>query len=72
MTWSVDRILEEVKILENYTKEVKHEIFKLSWYMRGGLSFEEAWNLSIEDRNILRDIIKENYEITKESKLPHF
>lgn len=40
--------------------------------MRGGLSFEEAWNLSIEDRNILRDIIKENYEITKESKLPHF
>jgi hypothetical protein len=40
--------------------------------MRGGLSFNEAYNLSFEDRKIISNIIEENYEVTKESHLPHF
>ena len=36
------------------------EIFKMMWYMRGGLSATEAFNLSPEDRTIIANIIKEN------------
>lgn len=72
MTWSVDQILEEVKILENQCKNLKHELYKLCWYMRGSLSFSEAFELSIEDREIIGKIIEDNLETTKESKLPFF
>jgi hypothetical protein len=40
--------------------------------MRGAMSFEEAYNLSIEDREIIQKIIEENLEVTKETKLPFF
>ena len=44
----------------------------MTWYMRGGLSYEEAMNLSQGERSIVGDIIKENLETTKKSKLPFF
>lgn len=40
--------------------------------MRGSLSFSEAFELSIEDREIIGKIIEDNLETTKESKLPFF
>jgi len=42
------------------------------WYMRGGLSYEAALNLSHEERNAVSEIIKENLETTKKSGLPFF
>jgi hypothetical protein len=40
--------------------------------MRGGLSFAEAMNLSPDERDIISDIVKENFETTKKSGLPFF
>lgn len=40
--------------------------------MRGSLSISESYDLSIEDREIINLIIKENIETTKETKLPFF
>jgi hypothetical protein len=40
--------------------------------MRGGLTYEEAYNLSVQEREIINDIIKDNLETTKKSKLPFF
>jgi len=40
--------------------------------MRGGVSIEEAYNLTIEDKEIISDIIKDNLETTKKSGLPFF
>ena len=37
-----------------------------------GLSYSEAMNLSWEDREIVGELVKENYETTKKSGLPHF
>jgi hypothetical protein len=42
------------------------------WYMRGGLSYEAALNLSFEERNAVSEIIKDNLETTKKSGLPFF
>ncbi len=38
--------------------------------MRGSISYSEAVMLSPSDRAIIADIIKENLETAKESKMP--
>lgn len=40
--------------------------------MRGGVTLDEAFNLSQEDKTLINDIIKENLETTKKSGLPFF
>ena len=44
----------------------------MCWYMRGGLTLEEGFSLSAEDRTLISDIIKDNLETTKKSQLPFF
>lgn len=40
--------------------------------MRGALSFNDAHNLSYEDRIAISKLIEENLELTKNSGLPFF
>ena len=40
--------------------------------MRGGVTIDEGYNLSHEDRMLIGDIVKENLETTKKSGLPFF
>lgn len=68
----MDEILAEVKNLEADQKEIKKEVMKLAWYMRGGINLNEAYNLSMEDRQIIGGIVKENLEVTKQSGLAFF
>jgi len=56
----VAEILEEVKNMEGEQKQLKSEIMKMCWYMRGGLTLEEGFSLSYEDRMLINDIIKNN------------
>lgn len=72
MSWTVDEILEEVKHMENEQKEIKSEILKLCWYMRGSVTLDEGFYLTYEDRTIIGDIVKDNLETTKKSGMPFF
>ena len=72
LAWSLHEILEEVKRLEGEQKDLKTEITKLAWYMRGGITLDEAYTMSYEDRQIVSSIVKENLETTKKSGLPFF
>lgn len=58
--------------LENQSKALKEEALRLTWYMRGGLSYDEAMMLSITDREIISKIIKDNLETAKKSGMPFF
>lgn len=59
-----------LKNLENQAKDIKDEIFRISWYMRGGVSSEDLFHVySVEDRKIINEIIKENIENTKKSRI---
>jgi hypothetical protein len=40
--------------------------------MRGGITLDDAFALTIEDREIITDLIKENLETTKKSGMPFF
>lgn len=65
-------VLREVEKLDKESEKIKEELIKMCWYMRGGLSLEDAFYMSFEDRNIVAKIIKENLETTKKSGLPFF
>jgi hypothetical protein len=65
-------ILKEVEKLDKESKALKDDLFKMCWYMRGGITVDDAFVLSQEDREIIGKIIKENLETTKKSGLPFF
>ncbi len=44
----------------------------MSWYMRGGASYEDVLQMSYTERRMINELIKENLETTKNSKLPFF
>lgn len=57
---------------ENDSKAIKEELFRMCWYMRGSLSFTEAFLLTVEDREIIAKIIEENLETSKTTQMPFF
>lgn len=40
--------------------------------MRGGVTYDEAMQMSANERKLINDIVKENLETTKKSGLPFF
>ncbi len=64
-------ILQVSKDLDKEAREIKKDVLKMCWFMRG-LSYAEGMTLSWEERDIVGEIIKENLETTKKSGLPFF
>ena len=58
--------------MENDANEIKSSALKLSWYMRGGVSYEDILNMSTYERTQINEIVKSNLETTKKSNLPFF
>lgn len=58
--------------MEEDTKQIRQEALKMSWYMRGGVTYDQALQLSVTERNIISEIVKDNMETTKKSGLPFF
>lgn len=62
-------------MLESYEREVralKDDALRMSWYMRGGLSYDDAMLLSQTERELVGKLIKDNMETTQKSRLPFF
>ena len=51
--------------MDSEIKNLKHELLKITWYMRGGVTYQEALNMSIDERKIVGNIVKDNLETTK-------
>jgi len=65
-------IIKTLKKMEDSQKELKHELVKICWYMRGGLTYSEANALSPSEREIIAQLVKDNLETTKKSGQPFF
>jgi hypothetical protein len=61
-----------VDAMEKDTRNIRLDVLKLCWYMRGGVTYEEAMQMSQQERSIINDIVKDNMETTKKSGLPFF
>ena len=66
---SISRMLED---FDRDSKALKKSIYKLCWGMRGGVTLDEAYQLSYQDREIIFKIIEENIKTTNETGLPYF
>lgn len=58
--------------MEKETQNIRHDVLKLCWYMRGGVTYDEAMQMSRTERDIINDIVKDNLETTKKTQLPFF
>jgi hypothetical protein len=58
--------------MDKETNDIRQEALKMAWYMRGGLSYDHAMQLSVQERKLINEIIKDNLETTKKSGLPFF
>lgn len=68
----VDEINQLVNGMDQEAKAIKSELFKMCWYMRGGMTISEAYLTDSQDREIIAKIIEDNLNTTKETKLPFF
>ena len=64
--------MKTLKDMESKQKEIKPELMKICWYMRGGLTYSEATALSPTEREIIAQLVKDNLETTKKSGQPFF
>ena len=68
---SASDIQEKLIGLDEETKNFKQELFRISWYMRGGVTVNDLLHIySFEDREAAYSIIKENMEATKTTQMP--
>ena len=67
-----DQISNIVDQMDKETVDIKQEAIKVAWYMRGGISYDHALQLSVAERTSISNLIKENLETTKKTGLPFF
>ncbi len=72
MSLSNDRIVSLLNKMDKDTKALKEEALRISWYMRGGVSYDAAMMLSFQERDIIGKLIKNNLETTKKTGLNFF
>ena len=58
--------------MDTEAADIRREAVRMSWYMRGGMTYEQILNLSWEERVQINELIKDNLETTKKSGLPFF
>jgi hypothetical protein len=67
---SDEEIIGIIKKMGDETKELSNDLLKMCWFMRGSISYSEAYSLTLHDRQCIAKIIEENINITKESGMP--
>lgn len=72
MILAAEDIAKAVDDMEGEVKQLRSDVLKMCWYMRGGLTYQEALHLSHTERQLINDIIRENLETTKKTKMPFF
>jgi hypothetical protein len=58
--------------MEKECHRIRADSMKLSWYMRGGATYNDVMNMSVTERDIINKLIEENLETTKNTKMPFF
>lgn len=72
MTLDNDSIIRELERYDKESKALRTNALSYMWYMRGGLSYDEAMQLSPSDREIISKLIDKNLETTEKTRLPFF
>ncbi len=63
------------KLIDDMDKEceaIKKNALSLSWYMRGGATYEDVLNMSAMERQAINALVEDHLETTKKSQMPFF
>jgi hypothetical protein len=58
--------------MDQEADSIRKQSIKMAWYMRGGATYEDVLQMSHQERKMVSELIKDNLETTKNSKLPFF
>ena len=58
--------------MEKECNAIRKNALILTWYMRGGVSYEDVLNMSDIERKLISEIVEHNLEVTKSSQLTFF
>jgi hypothetical protein len=58
--------------MDQEADSIRKQSLKMAWYMRGGATYEDVMQMSHQERKMVSELIKDNLETTKSSKLPFF
>ena len=72
LTLNAEEIDELIDRMDKDCRMIRQEAMKMSWFMRGGLTYDQAMALGVQEREVINALIKENLETTKKSGLPFF
>ena len=72
LTANHSQVEELLNQMEGEANELRRQGLKMSWYMRGGATYDDVMNMSHAERTMISELIKDNLETTKNSKLPFF
>lgn len=67
-----EEIVQELEKMDKESNGLKEEIIRITWWMRGGINYDQAWNLNLKERRIIGNLIKENMETSKKTGTPIF
>jgi hypothetical protein len=56
--------------MDNEVKSLKQDLFKMVWFMRGGVTYQEIVSMSGPEREMMGKLIKENLETAKKTGQP--
>jgi hypothetical protein len=63
-----DQITKLLESMESNRKTVESDIATLTFYMQGGLNYNDAWMLTIEQRQIMSKVIEKHHEAMSPDK----
>lgn len=72
LSLSLNEINQLSERMEKEAKAIKDNLYRLCWFMRGGMTITEAYNLSPDDIEVLNNIVKDNLETTKKTGMAFF
>ena len=67
-----EQISSYIDSMDKEAESIKAESFRLAWHLRGGATYEDVMNMSVQERKLINALAKENIETTKKSNLPWF
>ena len=66
---------EIVDIIQGMSKEIKSvsaNLLRLVWFMRGGITYDQSFHLTLHERETINKIVSENMDISKKAGFPVF
>ena len=69
---TADEVAKYIDQLDQEADKIRAESIKMSWHMRGGISYDQVMQMSYSERTMIANLVKENMETTNKTKLPYF